>query len=91
MCTLEASALTSSNVHLLPRDAWSLHAAAGDDKGLHLLLYIYAAAPYGSAHGHTCGGTHGGGNGGKYIGFICGGTCSGTNGGSYMKEDGRAQ
>ena len=23
-----------------PRDAWSLHAAAGDDNGLHLLLHM---------------------------------------------------
>ena len=39
MCSLEAGALTSS-VHLHPRDAWSLHAAAGDDKGLHLPLHM---------------------------------------------------
>ena len=46
-----------------PRDAWSLHAAAGDDKGLYLLLHmqvLYTAVRTPGAA--TLGDAHGGGN-----------------------------
>ena len=72
----------------LPRDAWSLHAAAGDDKGLHLPLYICAAAPYGGTRGRTRGGTHCGGNGGKNAGLF-GCTRRDTHDVSFAETHGR--
>ena len=69
-----------------PRDAWSLHAAAGDDNGLHLLLHmqllhmaVHVLLPL-ARGGRNCRGDSG---------PICVGTGGGISGTLVMKHMGQ--